>query len=131
MSLLRAKILTLNDVYHVPEIRKNLVSVSLLNKHGFKLVFDAVISLFLSKGGVFVGKGYVYEVMYKLSINEISIGSAYIIDSISLWHSRLGHVNTIKMRKMVNHNIIHKCANNMIDKCDICAHTKITRNLFS
>ena len=124
------KILTLTDVYHVPEIRKNLVSVSLLNMHGFKLVFDGD-KFILSKGGVFVGKGYVYEGMYKLRSNEISINSAYIVDSLSLWHSRLDHVNTRKMRNMINHDLISKCANNMIDKCDICAHTKITRNSFS
>ena len=35
------KILTLNDVYYIPEIRKNLVSGGLLNKFGFKLVFEA------------------------------------------------------------------------------------------
>lgn len=33
------KVLTLSDVYHVPDVRKNLVSGSLLNKHGFNLVF--------------------------------------------------------------------------------------------
>ena len=33
------KTLTLTDVYHVPDVRKNLVSGSLLNKFGFKLVF--------------------------------------------------------------------------------------------
>ena len=34
------KELTLNDVLHVPDIRKNLVSDSLLNKYGFKMVLD-------------------------------------------------------------------------------------------
>ena len=33
------KELTLNDVLHVPEIRKNLVFGSLLSKKGFRLVF--------------------------------------------------------------------------------------------
>ena len=50
------KVLTLNDVYYVPEVRKNLVSGSLLNKFGFKLVFEAD-KFILSKGGIFVGKG--------------------------------------------------------------------------
>lgn len=34
------KVLTLSDVYHVAEVRKNLVSGSLLNKFRFKLVFE-------------------------------------------------------------------------------------------
>ena len=35
------KTLTLTDVYHVPEVRRNLVSSSLLNKYGFKLIFES------------------------------------------------------------------------------------------
>ena len=33
------KELSLNNVLHVPEMRKNLVSGSLLSNNGFKLVF--------------------------------------------------------------------------------------------
>ncbi|KAK0587805.1 hypothetical protein LWI29_029164 [Acer saccharum] len=61
------KILTLTDVCHVPEVRKNLVSGSLLNKHGFKLVFESD-NFVLTKGGVFVGKGYLYKGMFKLNL---------------------------------------------------------------
>ena len=39
LKMTSGKELTLNDVLHVPEIRKNLVSGSLLIKKGFKLVF--------------------------------------------------------------------------------------------
>ena len=42
---------------YVPEIRKNLVSGSLLNSHGFRLVFESD-KFFLSKSGMYVGKGY-------------------------------------------------------------------------
>lgn len=69
------KTLTLTDVYHVPEVRKNLVSGSLLNKFGFKLVFESN-KFILSKGGTFVGKGYMYEGMFKLNINNMNVSSA-------------------------------------------------------
>ena len=44
-------------MFHVPEIRKNLVFVSLLSTKGFKIVleFDMVI---VTKTGLFVGNGY-------------------------------------------------------------------------
>jgi hypothetical protein len=35
------KVLSLNDVYFVPEIMKNLVFGGLLNKFGFKAVFES------------------------------------------------------------------------------------------
>ena len=50
------KTLTLNDVFYVPEVRKNLISGFLLNKFGFKQVYEAD-KFILSKGSVFVGKG--------------------------------------------------------------------------
>ncbi|XP_061358082.1 uncharacterized protein LOC133302336 [Gastrolobium bilobum] len=39
LKMTYGKMVTLNDVLHVPDIRKNLVSGSLLSKNGFKLVF--------------------------------------------------------------------------------------------
>ena len=52
------KELTLINVLYVPEIRKNLASGSLLNNHGFRFVFESN-KFVLSKGGMYVGKGYV------------------------------------------------------------------------
>ncbi|CAI0476507.1 unnamed protein product, partial [Linum tenue] len=51
------KILVLRDVLHVPKIRKNLVSGSVLNKLGYRQVYDSDRYV-LSKSGVFVGFGY-------------------------------------------------------------------------
>ncbi|CAL2270393.1 unnamed protein product [Prunus armeniaca] len=47
--------LTLNQVLHVPDIRKNLVSRALLSKNGFRLVFE-VDKFVLTKNGMYVGK---------------------------------------------------------------------------
>ena len=47
LKMTSGKVLTLNNVLHVPTIRKNLVSVALLVKNGFKCVLvsdKAVIS---------------------------------------------------------------------------------------
>ncbi|KAI3702682.1 hypothetical protein L6452_28431 [Arctium lappa] len=74
--------LTLNDVLHVPDVRKNLVSGSILNKHGFKLVFESD-KVILSKGGRFVGKGYLTGGMFKLNINNVvnnSVNNVNMID---------------------------------------------------
>ncbi|GKF72790.1 zinc finger, CCHC-type containing protein, partial [Tanacetum coccineum] len=62
--------LTLKDVLHVPDVHKNLVSRSLLNKFGFKLVFESN-KFIISKGGKFVGKGYHAGGMFKLNIIEV------------------------------------------------------------
>ena len=52
--------LIVNNVLYVLKIGKNLVSGSLLNKHGFSMVFEAD-KVVMSKSGMFVGKGYVFN----------------------------------------------------------------------
>ncbi|XP_048131601.1 uncharacterized protein LOC125314156 [Rhodamnia argentea] len=59
---------TLNNVLYVPKIRKILVSGSLLNKHGFRMVFESD-KVILSKSRMYVGKGYVTDGLFKLNIN--------------------------------------------------------------
>ena len=56
LKMTSGKELTLNDVLHVPEIRKNLVSGSLLSKKGFKLVFVSD-NFILTKMGCMWGRG--------------------------------------------------------------------------
>ena len=64
------KELTLNDVLHVPEIRKNLVSGSLLSKKGFKLVFVSD-NFILTKSGMYVGKGYMSNGLFKMNVMTV------------------------------------------------------------
>ena len=80
---------TLKDVFHVLDIRKNLVSSFLFNKAGFKQVFK-VDQYALPKMGMFVAKGYSCDGMFKLNIemNENS-SSTYIVSCVNVWHGRL------------------------------------------
>ena len=64
------KELTLTNVLYVPKIRKNLVFGSLLNNHGFRLVFESN-KFVLSKSGMYVWKGYVSDGMWKLNVMTI------------------------------------------------------------
>jgi len=67
------------------EVRKNLVSGSLLNKFGFKLVFEAD-KFVLSKGGMFVRKWYACEGMFKLNVLAISNKMLFLLILLSLLH---------------------------------------------
>ena len=81
------KQLTLNNVLYVSKIRKNLVSGSLLNKHGFRMVFESD-KVILSKSGMYVGKGYVSDGLFKLNvmtiINKNNKSSVYMLESSNL-----------------------------------------------
>ena len=101
LKMTSGKELTLNDVLHVPEIQKNLVSGSLLSKKGFKLVF-VLDNFIFTKNGMYVGKGYMSNGLFKMNVMTIvpsikninkNTFSAYMLESSNVWHGRLGHVN--------------------------------------
>ncbi|TYH22004.1 hypothetical protein ES288_A04G091500v1 [Gossypium darwinii] len=58
LKMISDKELKLQNVLYVPYIRKNLVSGTLLSVYDFKMVFGSH-KLILSKGGIFLGNGYV------------------------------------------------------------------------
>lgn len=106
--------LTLNEVFYVAEIHKKLVSIWLLKKHGFRLVFDSD-ELVLTKNGVYVVMGYVDRGILKLcvmdikpneSYNEMNNSSTYLIESSNIWHARLGHVNFDALHCLIKLNHI-------------------------
>ena len=71
------KELTLNDVLHVPDIRKNLISGSILSKKGFRMVFESD-KFVLTKGGMYVGKGYLVNELFKANIAVVDKKSVYL-----------------------------------------------------
>ncbi|GKE80085.1 hypothetical protein Tco_1550085, partial [Tanacetum coccineum] len=93
--------LVLSNVLHVPNITKDIIFGPILSNKGFKLVSE-LDKFVVTKGGVYVGKGYLDERLFKLSvvtddniINNNNAGTStalvYMIDPSFLWHSRLGH----------------------------------------
>ncbi|GJW04962.1 pol polyprotein [Tanacetum coccineum] len=125
----------LTNVLYVPEIRKNLVSGWLLNKFGFRLVFESD-KFVLSKNQMYVGKGYAVDAMFKLNVmvvkNDINKmnSSAYLIESSNVWHGRLGHVNFNSMRRLIKFNSIPNFHIDSKYKCETCVEAKLTRTSF-
>ena len=113
--------LTLKDVLHTPQIRKNLVSSYLLNKAGFKQIIDSD-QYVIRKNNAFVGKGYAYDGMFKLNVemNKISPSYVYIASSTNLWHARLCHVNSKYLKNMSYIGLLPKLQNDF-EKCEYCS----------
>ena len=118
----------------VPDIRKNLVSGPLLSKKGFKLMFE-YDKFVLTKGGMYVGKGYLVDGLFKLNVmvtndNNKDKVFAYMVDSYNLWHSRLGHVNSRSLYIMVHLGIIPKFEIDFKKKCEVCVESKFSRQSY-
>ncbi|GJV21701.1 zinc finger, CCHC-type containing protein [Tanacetum coccineum] len=126
------KIVSLFNVLHVPNIRKNLVSSSVLNNCGYKQVTESN-KFILSKHGVFIGFGYLSNQMFMLNIVNDNIASAFMstskLNDPILWHVRLGHVHFKRMQDMFKDGLI--LAFDMdTEKCKTCMLNKITKKPF-
>ena len=136
LKMTSGKELTLTNVLYVRTIRKNLVSGSLLNSHGFRLVLESD-KFVLSKRGMYVGKRYVSDGMWKLNVmttiksnmNKTST-STYMLESSNLWNGRLGHVNYDTLHRLINLNQLPTFQIDAMHKCETCIEAKLTKSSF-
>ncbi|KAF3636980.1 hypothetical protein FXO37_25158 [Capsicum annuum] len=124
------KVLTLNNVLYVPELRRNLISVSLPDKNGFKCVTVSG-KIVISKGEIYVGKGYLIEGLYKMNLMTVEINrssnSSYLLESYDLWHECLGHVNYKTLRKLINLEVLPNFECNK-SKYQTCVEAKYAKH---
>ena len=87
--------LYLHDVLYAPEVHRNLVSVVVLVKFGFKIVFEQDCVKVLLDNIVY---GYGFMVLDTIPINKTTyvfvIGNSSSSSSMNnvKWHARLGHI---------------------------------------
>ena len=115
-------VLTLKDVLNTPSMRKNLMSSYLLNKASFKQIMESD-QYVISKKGLFVGKGYACDGMFKLNIenNMSSASSVYMLSSVNFWHAHLCHMNSRYVGIMSNIGLIPRLTKDF-KKCE--AHSQ-------
>ena len=106
------RVLTLKDVLYTPSMRKNLMSSFLLNKAGFKQTMESD-NYVITKKGLFVGKGYACDGMFKLNVenNKASTSLFYMLSSINFWHACLCHINSRYVGIMSSLGLIPRLSN--------------------
>ena len=158
LKLTSGKELTLTEVLHVTEIRKNLISGSMLNKKGFRQCFEAD-KFILTKDGSYIGQGYFCDNLFKMvattvipgtepygaNVTEASTSSdgknvaqeaneyvkfAYLPNSFNLWHGRLGHVNRKSLQKLISLDLLPKFNIDKQYKCETCVEAKLATASF-
>ena len=91
----------------------------------------------LLKSGMYIEKGYMSDGMWKLNVMAIiksnmnkASTSAYILESSNLWHGKLGHVNYITLRRLINLNHISTFQIDAKLQCKACVEAKLTQSSF-
>ena len=93
---------TLCDVMHIPDLKKNLISLGTLHKNGFIPKADEDReTIRIIKGALTVMKGKITaRNIYKL-LGSTVVGGVHSVesydDNTKLWHMRLGHLSECGM----------------------------------
>ena len=114
---------------HVPSIKKNLVSGSLLCRDGFRLVFESNKCV-ISKYGTFIGKGHDSGGLFRFSLDDMCnkvVNHVSNDNESNVWHSRLCHVNFGCLSRLANMSLIPKFTLVKGSKCHTCVSSKQSR----
>ena len=110
--------LDLNEAFVVPSFRRNLISISVLNKFGYSCSFgNNKFSLFQNSNLVGIGSLSYVDNLYMLdtvaSYHETSQLSTRGVrrkltneNSSSLWYKRLGHISERRIESLVSNGIL-------------------------
>ena len=127
--------LDLNETFVVPSFRRNLVSISSLDKFGISCSFgNNKVSLF--QNSKLIGTGSLIDNLYMLdsftSFNKIllsdSCGTKRKLNenSATLWHKRLGHISKQRIQRLVSDGILDSLDLNNFKVCVECIKGKQT-----
>ncbi|KAH9704893.1 Integrase catalytic domain-containing protein [Citrus sinensis] len=123
----------LDNVRHIPELKRNLISLSMLDKAGCSIKLE-LSSLKVIKGSFILMKGEMQNGLYILQGIAIS-GDAGVVenqeqDKTLLWHFRLGHVSEKGLKELEKQGAIGSNKINVVGFCEECVLGKSSRTRF-
>ena len=84
----------IDDVWYVPELKKNLLSVAMLLKQGFKIDFRR------KKCDIFKDKNIVFEGIERAGMFILVQNGVNLVDSSQIIHERFGHLSRNGLNKI-------------------------------
>jgi len=127
------KSLCLNNVLFVPSLHRNLVLSSPLDIVGFEVNHKAEKIVILLMGSLLVRVSYGGLFVPNVAsdvVNGNASTSTYIVESVDLWHGRLGHVNYASINKLRNVRLIPNINTGNCSNGDVCVEAKFAKKPF-
>lgn len=122
---------TLSDVRYVPDMKRNLISLSALEDKGCSFSGRGGV-LKISHGQLVMLKGIRKGNLYILEGDTV-VGHAAVVettDDTKLWHMRLGHMSDRGLIELSNRGSFGKCKISKVGFCDHCLFGKQKRVTF-
>ena len=127
--------LVLDNVFCIPSFRRNLISISVLDKAGYTFTFanKRVEVIYDSK---VIGNCVLSYGLYRLSLlsacsynveNTVTKRSLTKERSSLLWHKRLGHISKEQVECVIDYGILPHLDSNDLEICVDCVKGKLTK----
>ncbi|KAG8491535.1 hypothetical protein CXB51_014880 [Gossypium anomalum] len=127
---------TLSDVRHVPELKRNLISLSALDSKGYRYTAESGV-LKISKGSFIVMKGRrktakLYVLQGSTVTGDVAVASSSLLDDdiTKLWHMRLGHISENGMANLSKRGLLDRQGICKLKFCEHCIFGKQKRVRF-
>ena len=124
--------LSVSNVYQIPKLTHNLLSIRQLTELGFSLTFSSnSVVMQDSQTRQIVGTarkvGRLFELIFLHLLSSHLSASAFSEHStyLAFWHSRLGHVSISKVKQLVSMGLLDSISNKSFD-CVPCQFGKQT-----
>ena len=122
----------------IPSIRRNLISVPILDRLGYSLLFGTK-NVNLYRDSLLIGTGVLCGNLHRLELSALpSISATLYINTISstkhlrlnekssiLWHKHLGHISRQRMERLIKNEILSDFDFSHFDTCVDCIKGKL------
>ena len=122
--------LTLNKVLYVPDLSKNLLSVSAMTQMGAEVLFNDGKCI-ISKDEREITIGHLVDSkLYVVNAHEEAHIASAASPSLVLWHCRFGHLNHTYIDRLIKDKLVEgmNCSSGEVNReCEACAQGKMHR----
>ena len=119
----------LEKVQHIPNPRRNLISVGQLDDEGHAILFVGGTWKVTKEARVLVC-GKKTGTLYMTSSPRDTVGVAEASTDTSLWHHRLGHISEKRMKMLLSRGKLQELKSVDFDMCESCILGKQKRVSF-
>ena len=123
IKLSNGSIWKLQQVRHVPELKKNLISVGQLDESGHSINFAGGMWK-VSKGAMVLARGKKTGTLYMTSASGDTIATTEAENQADLWHHRLGHMSEKGMKLLLSKGKLPGLKSVEFDLCEGCIFGK-------
>ena len=143
---LHKSFILLENVYVVPHLKRNLISIKCLLEQTYSLTFN-VNKVFIYKNGVEVcsaklednlyvlssltSKALLSTEMFKTAVTQNKRLKISPKENAHLWHLRLGHINLNRIEKLVKNGLLSELEEHSLPVCASCLEGKMTKKPFT